>query len=320
MHAILERIGELGIVPVVKIEKSDRAPALAKGLRAGGLPLAEITFRTAAAADAIRALRDADPDFLVGAGTVLTVDQAAAAVEAGAAFIVSPAFDPKVVDWCLSRAVPILPGVSGPDGVARGIERGLEVLKFFPAEVSGGCAMLDALAGPFGAMRFVPTGGIDASNVGDYARRRSVLAIGGSWMVKPELVDSGDSAGIEAAARESVLALHGFALAHVGLNNADEEGGRKTAGLLASLFGFALQEGTSSIFTADRGLEVTKRTFPGSHGHLGIRCNDVERAVAHFRSRGVGTKADSAVMDKGRIKAIYLEMEVGGFALHLLRA
>ena len=318
MNEVMKRIGEIGIVPVIKLESAELALGLGRALVSGGIPVAEVTFRTTAAAQAIRALRDGLPELLVGAGTVLDLGQARAALEAGASFIVSPAWDEGVVDFCLERGLPVLPGVSGPDGVARGLATGLEVLKFFPAEASGGLPMLDALSGPFPQARFVPTGGIDPSNLGAYARRPQVLAVGGSWMVRADLVAAEDWAGVERLCREAVAALHGFAFAHVGLNGADEGECRAAAALLGGLFGLEGADGASSVML--EGIELTKRPFPGAHGHLAIRCNDVERALARLATLGVGALADTTKMDKGRAKAVYLDREILGFAVHLLRA
>jgi Entner-Doudoroff aldolase len=319
MDEILERIAEIGIVPVVKIDSSSQAADLAAALAAGGIPCAEVTFRTAAAAEAIAAMRDAEPSLLVGAGTVTSAAVAKAAVEAGAAFVVSPAWDEGVVDFCLERGVAVLPGVSGPDGVARGLAKGLGALKFFPAEASGGVAMLDALAGPFAAMRFVPTGGIDAGNIGDYARHRQVLAVGGSWMVKSELIASGDWASIERLCREAVLALHGFRFAHVGVNHAEAAEAADDATRLAALFGMAPKEGASSIFMSGA-IELMKSQHLGEKGHIAIRCNSVERGLAYLKRQGINALGDTIRSDGAVATSAYLDLSIGGFALHLVRA
>lgn len=323
MDKIIGRIGELGIVPVVKIEDALKAAALGKALIAGGIPVAEITFRTAAAPEAIRAMiaaaAEGSSELLVGAGTVTSKEIAKAAVEAGASFIVCPAWDEGIVDFCLERGVPVLPGVSGPDGVMRAQAKGLGALKFFPAEASGGVAMLDSLAGPFDSARFVPTGGIDASNIGAYARRKQVLAVGGSWMVKPELIESGDWAAIERLCREAVAALHGFAFAHMGVNGSGQEGAAEDAAAFASLFGLATREGAGSIFISDA-IELLKAPFRGEHGHIAIRCNSIERAIPFLRARGIAAVPDTMKSDKGVIKSGYLDLSIGGFAIHLVRA
>lgn len=319
MQDLYERIQNAGIVPVVKIESATDAASLGKALVAGGIPVAEVTFRTKAAPEAILAMTREVPELLVGAGTVSSVEQAAAAIDAGAAFAVTPGFNEAVVEYCLNHNLPVLPGVSGTEGIERGIALGLSVLKFFPAEPSGGVSMLDALAGPYPSLRFIPTGGIDTTNIGTYAQRPQVLAVGGSWMVKTEMIASHDWAAIEHLCRAAVSALHGFSFAHVGMNGSSEEEARRIATAFSGIFGFSAKAGQSSIFTGEQ-IEITKSVFPGTRGHIAIRCNDVERAIARFSGQGIASLPETAKMEKGRIKAIYLDLELGGFAIHLLRA
>jgi 2-dehydro-3-deoxyphosphogluconate aldolase / (4S)-4-hydroxy-2-oxoglutarate aldolase len=191
------------IIPVVALDRAADAARLADALVEGGLPCAEITFRTAAAAEAIRALAGRT-DFTVGAGTVLNVEQARIAVDSGAMFVVSPGLNPKVVRYCLDLDIAVLPGVCTPSDITLAFEMGLELLKFFPAEAMGGPKMLDALAGPFPMMRFIPTGGIDPRNLRDYLRHPRVAACGGSWMVKSGLIAEGRYADIARLTREAV--------------------------------------------------------------------------------------------------------------------
>jgi 2-dehydro-3-deoxyphosphogluconate aldolase/(4S)-4-hydroxy-2-oxoglutarate aldolase len=191
MTDTVKMLGELGLIPVVAIEDAKDAVPLGEALVAGGLPCAEITFRTAAAQDAIRQMSEALPEMLVGAGTVISVQQAEQAVAAGAKFIVSPGFDPDVVDWCLAHDIPVTPGVLTPTEVTMALAKGLKVLKFFPAEVGGGIKMLKALGAPFVGIKFVPTGGISASNLADYLALPVVHACGGSWIVKKQLIAEG---------------------------------------------------------------------------------------------------------------------------------
>ena len=200
----LDRLRDPGIVPVVEIAAVDRAVGLGRALLAAGLPCAEITFRTAAATDAIRALRDACPDLLVGAGTILRAEQVDAAMDAGAAFLVAPGFNRRVVERALERGVPIVPGVATPTEVEGVLEVGLQTMKFFPAEVAGGVAFLKAVAPVYPTVRFVPTGGIAPSNLAAYLGLPNVLACGGSWMVRRDLVDAGDTEAIERLATEAV--------------------------------------------------------------------------------------------------------------------
>jgi 2-dehydro-3-deoxyphosphogluconate aldolase/(4S)-4-hydroxy-2-oxoglutarate aldolase len=319
MNETMKRIADIGIVPVIKLDSADKAAPLGKALAAGGIPVAEITFRTDAASEAIRAMSEGAPEVLVGAGTVTSVPLAEAAVAAGARFVVCPAWDEGVVDYCLSRKIPVLPGTSGPDGVARALAKGLEAVKFFPAEASGGVTLLDALSGPFGSMRYVPTGGIGAANIGAYAKRRQVLAVGGSWMVTSELIAAGDWAGIERLCREAVFAMHGFSFVHVGVNGTTAESAAADAASFASLFGLAIKDGAGSIFISEA-IELLKGPYLGERGHLAIRCNDVERAVARFRGMGIKTLADTERLDQGKLKTVYLDFSIGGFAIHLIRA
>ena len=200
----LASLGDLGIVPVVEVPAVDRAVPLGRARLAAGRPCAEITFRTAAAADAIRALRDACPDLLVGAGTILTTEQADAAIAAGASFLVAPGFNPRVVEHAGARDVPIVPGVCTPSEIEGALGLRVEVMKFFPAEVAGGVAFLKAIAPVYPTVRFVPTGGIGPSNLADYLALPNVLACGGSWMVKKDLIAAGDFAAIERLAAEAV--------------------------------------------------------------------------------------------------------------------
>lgn len=204
MTAVFDRIKAAGIVPVIKLEKASDARGLGQALLDGGLPVAEITFRTGAAAEAIRILRQEYPALLVGAGTVTTLSQVEDALKAGAQFAVSPGFNPRVVDACLAKGLPMVPGVNSPSQVEQGLERGLSLLKFFPAEASGGVKMLKALHGPYAEVSFVPTGGVDPSNVGAYLALSYVAAVGGSWMVKDELVKAGRFAEIANLCGEAV--------------------------------------------------------------------------------------------------------------------
>jgi 2-dehydro-3-deoxyphosphogluconate aldolase/(4S)-4-hydroxy-2-oxoglutarate aldolase len=204
MDDVLQQIGELGVVPVVAIDDAANAAPLGAALLAGGLPCAEITFRTAAAADAIWAMVDAYPDMLVGAGTVLSVEQAQQAAAAGARFIVSPGFDAAVVDWCLSNGLPVTPGVVTPSEVTAALNKGLQVLKFFPAEAMGGLKVLKAIGGPYKTVKFIPTGGINRDNLAEYLSHPIVHACGGSWLVKSHLIAAGDFDEITRRTAEAV--------------------------------------------------------------------------------------------------------------------
>ena len=204
MSDTLTQIGHIGIIPVVALDDPTQAVLLAQALLDGGLPCAEFTFRTTAAAAAIQAASQAFPNMLIGAGTVLSVAQAKEAVAAGAKYILAPGFDASVVDYCLTQQIPVLPGVMTPTDITQAIGRGLTLLKFFPAEAAGGVAALKAMSDPFVDIRFVPTGGINTQNLADYLRLPMVHACGGSWLVKKSLIIAGDFATITELAQEAV--------------------------------------------------------------------------------------------------------------------
>ena len=204
MNEVLNKLHELGIVPVVVIDDAKDAVPLAKALIEGGLPCAEVTFRTAAAADAIKAIADNFPEMLVGAGTVLTTEQVDRAVAAGAKFIVSPGTNPKVVKYCVEKNIPITPGTCNPSDVEQALECGVNIVKFFPAEPAGGLKYIKAIAAPYVDVKFMPTGGINANNVRDYLAYNKIWACGGSWMVKGDLIKAGDFEKIKELTAEAV--------------------------------------------------------------------------------------------------------------------
>lgn len=191
MKTLEERFYDYAVVPVVVLNDADDAVPLADALIKGGLPCAEVTFRTDAAEESIRRICESFPDMLVGAGTVLTTKQVERAYKAGAKFIVSPGFDPEIIDCCISIGLPVLPGCITPSEIAQAVKRGLKVVKFFPAEQSGGVAMIKAMAAPYSMVKFMPTGGISTKNLADYLSCDKILCCGGSWMVKEDLIKSG---------------------------------------------------------------------------------------------------------------------------------
>ncbi len=204
MKIIAEQFHDYGVVPVVVLEEAADALPLARALTEGGLPCAEVTFRTEAAEESIRLMSRKYPDMLVGAGTVLTVEQTDRAVAAGAKFIVSPGFDPEIVDYCLEKEIPVFPGCITPSEVAQAAKRGMKVVKFFPAEQAGGIAMIKAMAAPYTMMKFMPTGGISAKNLKEYLSCDKIICCGGSWMVKGDLIRNGEFDRIRELTKEAV--------------------------------------------------------------------------------------------------------------------
>lgn len=320
MNAVLEKLSKIGIVPVVKIDRVEDAIPLGRALCSGGLPCAEITFRTDAAAGAIKAMAENFPQMCVGAGTILNSKQVDAAVEAGAQFLVSPGFNPKTVQYCMEKNIPITPGTSSPSDIEQAIELGLDVVKFFPAEQSGGLAKIKAMAAPYVNMKFMPTGGITAKNLNDYLDFNKIIACGGSWMVPGDLINAGEWEKIEQLTREAVNTMLGFELVHVGINAENEEDALKAAKRFSFIFGMPVKEGNSSIF-AGSVLEVMKKPYLGKNGHIAIRTNYIERAVNYLESiLEIEFDMESAKRDeKGILKAIYIKEEIGGFAIHLVQ-
>jgi len=211
-EAIVAKMSEMGVVPVVVLNDAKDALPLAKALMDGGLPCAEVTFRTAAAEESIRLIHEKYPEMLLLAGTVLTTEQVDRAVAAGAQMIVAPGFDPEVVDYCLAKNIPVCPGVVTPSEVAQAVKRGLQYIKFFPAEAAGGLKMIKALTGPYTTVKFMPTGGISAKNLTEYLSNSKIFCCGGSWMVKGDLIKAGKFDEICSLCREAlglVKALRG---------------------------------------------------------------------------------------------------------------
>lgn len=218
MNRIIEELACIGIVPVIKINDAGKAVDLVQALKRGGIPCAEVTFRTSEAAKAIKNITDAMEDVIVGAGTVTTIEQVDLALESGAKFIVAPGFNEKIVKYCMEKGVPVFPGVQTPSEIERAMELGLKTLKFFPAEQSGGVAMIKALTGPYGGIRFMPTGGITASNINDYLALDCIAACGGSFMAEPSLVDSGKYDEIERISRNAVDKVLGLTVKEMELS------------------------------------------------------------------------------------------------------
>jgi len=316
---ILRKIEETGVVPVVKIDRAEDAVPLARALEKGGLPLAEITFRTDAAEESIRRISKEVPGVLVGAGTVLTIEQVDRALGAGAAFIVSPGINPEVVKHCQKKNVPVFPGVATPSDIEVALGLGLKVLKFFPAEALGGLDTLKALSGPYGQVRFMPLGGVNPENMNKYLGFPKVAAVGGTWLAKDDVVKAGDFEKITSLAAEAVSNMLGFEFAHVGINTSDADASLKSTKLFCSIFNFALKEGNSSNF-AGKGIEINKSMGLGKNGHIGIATNSIARAVAWLERAGIAVDHSTSKKDaKGALVAVYLKDEIAGFAVHLLQ-
>lgn len=316
MNKVLEEISKIGIVPVIALDRAEDAAPLSRALCDGGLPCAEVTFRTAAAEESIRIMSTQFPEMLVGAGTVLTTEQVDRAVDAGAKFIVSPGLNPKVVKYCVEKNIPITPGTSNPSDVEAAIELGLDVVKFFPAEAAGGLNMIKSMAAPYTQMKFMPTGGISAKNLTTYLDFNKIIACGGSWMVSKDMVNAKDWAGITALTKEAVATMLGFKLLHVGVNNASEDEASTESAKFAALLGEDVKAGNSSLFVGSL-IEMMKAPGRGTNGHICIQTNYLARAMYHLEKRGfVFDETSFKYNDKGDIIVAYLKDEIAGFAVH----
>ena len=315
---LLQKISLAGLVPVIKVEDAADAVPLCKALADGGLPVAEITFRSDAAEQAIKNVHEALPQIILGAGTVLTTEQADRAIAAGATYIVSPGLNPVVVKHCIERGVPVVPGCANPSDVEVALSLGLKTVKFFPAEALGGVKVIKAMSAPYGGLTFLPTGGINEKNLMDYLSFPKIIACGGSWMVPADAVAAKDWGKIESLTRQAVNLLLGLELKHIGLNSGTPEAAMDDAKRLCQLLGWEIKDGNSSTFVG-AGFEMMKKPGRGKNGHIAIGCNDIARARWHLEQRGFTFNEASATVKDGKLKAIYLNEEIGGFALHLLQ-
>lgn len=309
-----------GIIPVIKLENTDDAVSLAKALYDGGIHCAEVTFRAEGADKVIKAMTKAYPDMLVGAGTVLTVEQVDKAIDAGAKFCVAPGLNPKVVSHCLERGVPFAPGVANGSQIEQAMELGLNFVKFFPAEQAGGLAYIKAVSAPYSNMLFMPTGGINENNLNTYLLNPKIVCCGGSWIVPDKLVKGQCWDEITALCKSAVTKMLDFKMVHVGINCQDGEDASTVAGCFDNMFGFAKKEGTSSVF-AGTFVECMKACGRGANGHIAVSTPNLKRAVYHLGLKGYEADMSSAKYDgQGRMTVVYLKQEVGGFAVHLVQS
>ena len=319
MDACINELYRIGIVPVVALEDAADALPLGAALKKGGVSAIEVTFRTAAAADAIRLLSSEMPELLVGAGTVITKAQADAAIEAGAKFIVSPGFQPELVSYVLSKGVPMCPGTATPGEMEQAMALGLSAVKFFPAEQNGGAPMLKALSAPYRDLLFMPTGGVKLENLRTYLALDQVFACGGTWLATKDDIKAKAFDKITARTREAVKTMLNFRIKHVGINSKDEAEAKKTATLLCSIFDFDYNDTELSVFTGTA-VEVMKFMGRGSLGHVAIGADNVDRAEYYLRQRGFSFDESTRRVDAaGRTTFLYLSDEIGGFAFHLTK-
>ena len=318
MSEILKRIGNMGLIPVVVMDEAELAEPTAKALIDGGLPIMEITLRTEQGIPSIKRIKEVYPEMLVGAGTVLSVDKAKEAVDAGAEFIVAPGLNPKLVEWCINSNVPITPGCVTPTEIEKALSYGLKTLKFFPADIYGGIAGCKALYGPYRMISFIPTGGVSLNNLSDFADKPYIHAIGGGWLCNTADVNAGDFGKITKTVKQSIDVLLGFELAHIGINTANEDASIKIAEMFGKGFGFDIKKGSSSNFVGT-GIEVNKSVGLGTKGHIAIKTNSIQRAAYYLEQRGYEVDWSTLKGTSDNPVAVYLKDDFGGFAVHLLQ-
>ncbi len=315
---IIKELSLIGIVPVIALNDAKDASALAGALCRGGLPCAEITFRTAAAEESIRIMSREYPDMIIGAGTVLTTEQADIAVAAGAKFIVSPGLNPEVVKHCVSKGYPIVPGCATPSEIEMAMSLGLDTVKFFPAEAAGGLNMIKAMSAPYGKIKFMPTGGVNEKNINDYLSFSKVFCCGGSWMASSKMISEGKFDEIEKLTRDAVSLMLGLELHHIGINSTKANACAEAA-LFAQILGVGTRETDISVWSGDK-VEVMTDPIKGSVGHIALSTNYVDKAVYHLERRGLKFDESTAKYDaSGNMTFIYAENEIAGLAIHLIK-
>ena len=315
---VLSRMAAAGVVPVVVLDKAEDAVPTARAMIAGGIDVMEITFRTAAAADSIRAVAAEVPEMLVGAGTVINLEQCKLAVDCGAKFIVSPGYDEETVAWCVENNIAVTPGCVTPTEIMMAKKHDLKVIKFFPANVYGGLKALKSLSGPFPGTKFIPTGGVSNDNLAEFISSPIIHAVGGSWTVPKKEINEGNFEKVTQLCAEARKVLLGFEVAHVGINCDDADIAMEVAEKFQEAFDFIVKPGNSSNF-AGTGVEVMKSQFLGKNGHIAVRTNKMEAAIAELEKRGFVVDMDTAKYKADRLHAVYLKNEIGGFAVHLLQ-
>ncbi len=318
MNDVLKKIGDIGLVPVVVIDDINLAVPAAKALMDGGLEIMEITMRTEHGIAAIKKVKETYPDMLIGAGTVLSIEKAKESVDAGAEFIVSPGLNPELVEWCQNRDIAITPGVVTPTEIQQALKFNLTILKFFPADIYGGIKGCKALYGPYRMVKFIPTGGASKENLADFINKPYIHAVGGSWMCNTTDINAENFDKITQIVKESIDILLGFELAHIGINAESEKESLAAAEMFSDAFGFNLKKGNSSNFSGT-GIEVNKSRGPGTMGHIAIKTNSIDRAVYYLGEKGYEVDWNTRKGTEQNTVAVYLENEIGGFAVHLLQ-
>lgn len=311
---IIKQLELAGITPLIKIDDPKDALPLVGALTAAGINTVEVTFRTSAAKDVLKLISGKCKTMLVGAGTIISVEQVNDAVRAGAKYIVTPSFNPKVVDRCIELGVPIFPGCSNPTDIEQAYERGLRVVKFFPAELLGGVNMLKALSAPYPFMRFIPTGGIREDNLNDYLGFNKVLCCGGTYVVDENLLKQKKFQEITRIARESVNKMLDIKLDHVAINT-DMKTGTELLKTFSKLSGEVYQPTEDKVC----GIEVVRENHNGNIGHIAFSSSNLERCIYYLAQRGFTVDMSTIVKENGKISKLHLAGDNAGFTIQLIK-
>lgn len=314
-NEIVKQLELCGITPLIKINNVRDALPLMGALTAANVNVVEITFRTPATAEAIKLISSKCTNMTVGAGTVISVEQVNSAVLAGAKYIVTPSFNPKVVDRCLELEVPVFPGCSNPTDIEQAYERGLRVVKFFPAELLGGVDMLKALSGPYPFMKFIPTGGINASNLNKYLAFDKVLCCGGSFLVNEDLVKQGKFDEITLNTRNAINEMLNIKLDHIAINS-DMQQGTELLKTFNKLVGRNYIESENRVC----GIEIVRENHNDDIGHVAFSSPNLERCIYYLEQRGFEVDKDTIVKENNRIQKLRLVGDNAGFTIQLIKS
>ncbi|MBA4420449.1 MAG: 2-dehydro-3-deoxyphosphogluconate aldolase [Anaerolinea sp.] len=314
----IETLGQIGIVPVVILDEIKYAIHTASAMRKGGVDVMEIALRTKAGLDSIKAVSKDCADVLLGAGTVLNLEQCKACVDAGAQFIVSPGFNRELVSWCVKNNVAIIPGCVTPTEIMKALDLGVEVIKFFPANVFGGLSAMKALAAPFGSVKFIPTGGVNALNLSEFAAASFVHAVGGSWVCDKSDIAASNFEKITSLCVEAVQIIHGFEVVHLGINAPNDEVSINTMRELDMAFGFIRKPDSSSNYSGTA-MENAESLYHGKNGYIAVKTNSISRAIYYLAKKGFVVDMETAKFMNDKLINVYIKNEIGGFTVHLLQ-
>lgn len=318
MNTVLNAIRKIGIMPAAVLDDVSNAVPLADALCRGGIPCAEIAFCGEAAEESIHIMTEKFPQMTIGSGTVLTAEQACRAANAGADFIVTPVFDPAVIQCCIDRNIPVIPRISGSDDVETALSLGLEAVSFLSGRQADDANMLQTMFALYPGMKFIPEGGLPGKEAGSYLASDNVLACVSSGIAKQEWIQSGEFSNIRLMAKETVRVMMGFEVSHIGINCSSSEEAEETAETFETMFGFPKESGSASVY-AGTFLECMKPPHLGTNGHIAITVNSIIRAKDYFEAIGYEFNEASAKFNNGRMIVIYFKEEIGGFAVHIVQ-